>query len=210
MALLKGRFRVGCRQTGNYRLGVCAIPFLNSEFPVRKHSHASALKGGSDRADIQWSRGERDLAAGLPLKFPALTADETRRRRGQVMSSNLLDNPKLFRHVVEDLPVGIYIVDRERRIRFWNRGAEHLIGHLAHDVVGHVLEDVVRLRPAGQQVEWRALSGDDDPQPAAAAALQRFLSAQKWALCGGETGQAGHGKAQSGVAKEYPKHHRSR
>jgi PAS domain S-box-containing protein len=60
------------------------------------------------------------------------------------MSSNLLDNPKLFRHVVEDLPVGIYIVDRERRIRFWNRGAEQLIGHLAHDVVGRVLEDVVQ------------------------------------------------------------------
>jgi PAS domain S-box-containing protein len=60
------------------------------------------------------------------------------------MSSNLLDNPKLFRHLVEELPVGIYIVDRERRIRFWNRGAEHLTGHLGHDVVGHVLEDVVQ------------------------------------------------------------------
>jgi len=44
-------------------------------------------------------------AAGLLfwlLKFPALAADETRRQRGQVMSSNLLDNPKLFRRVVED------------------------------------------------------------------------------------------------------------
>lgn len=60
------------------------------------------------------------------------------------MPSNLLDNPKLFRHLVEELPVGIYIVDRERRIRFWNRGAEHLTGHLGHDVVGHVLEDVVQ------------------------------------------------------------------
>ena len=60
------------------------------------------------------------------------------------MSSNLLDNPKLFRHLVEELPVGIYIVDRERRIRFWNRGAEHLTGHLGHAVVGHVLEDVVQ------------------------------------------------------------------
>jgi PAS domain S-box-containing protein len=45
--------------------------------------------------------------------------------------------------VLEDLPVGLYIVDQERRIRFWNRGAEHLLGHLAHDVVGHVLEGVV-------------------------------------------------------------------
>lgn len=60
------------------------------------------------------------------------------------MSSNLLDNPKLFRHLVEDLPVGIYIVDRERRIRFWNRGAESITGHLSHDVVGHLPEDVVQ------------------------------------------------------------------
>ncbi len=60
------------------------------------------------------------------------------------MFSKLLDNPKLFRHVLEDLPVGIYIVDRERRIRFWNRRAEHLTGHLGQEVVGHVLEDVVQ------------------------------------------------------------------
>ncbi|MGA2980391.1 MAG: PAS domain-containing protein [Terriglobales bacterium] len=60
------------------------------------------------------------------------------------MFSNLLDNPKLFRHLVEELPVGIYIVDRERRIRFWNHGAEHITGYLAHEVVGHVLEDVIQ------------------------------------------------------------------
>jgi PAS domain S-box-containing protein len=60
------------------------------------------------------------------------------------MLSNFLDNPKLFRHVLEDLPAGIYIVDGERRIRFWNHGAEHLTGYLAHEVVGHVLEDAVQ------------------------------------------------------------------
>jgi PAS domain S-box-containing protein len=60
------------------------------------------------------------------------------------MFSNLLENPKLFRHVLEDLPVGIYIVDRERRIRFWNRCAEYLTGHLGQEVVGHSLEDVVQ------------------------------------------------------------------
>lgn len=60
------------------------------------------------------------------------------------MFSNLLDNSKLFRHVLEDLPVGVYIVDRERRIRFWNRRAEQLTGHLGQEVVGHVLEDIVR------------------------------------------------------------------
>jgi len=61
------------------------------------------------------------------------------------MFSNFLDNPKLFRHLVENLPAGIYIVDQERRIRFWNHGAERLTGHLSHEVVGHVLEDAVRI-----------------------------------------------------------------
>jgi PAS domain S-box-containing protein len=60
------------------------------------------------------------------------------------VSPNLLDNPKLFRHLVEELPVGIYIVDRDGLIRFWNRGAESIIGRLSHEVVGHVFEDIVR------------------------------------------------------------------
>ena len=60
------------------------------------------------------------------------------------MSSDFFDNPKLFRHLVEELPVGIYIVDRDGLIRFWNRGAEHLTGHLGQDVVGHLLEDAVQ------------------------------------------------------------------
>ena len=46
--------------------------------------------------------------------------------------------------MAEDLPVGIYIVDRDGLIRFWNRAAEQLTGHLSHEVVGHVFEDVVR------------------------------------------------------------------
>jgi PAS domain S-box-containing protein len=60
------------------------------------------------------------------------------------MLSNLLENPKLFRHLVEDLPMGIYIVDPRRRICFWNHGAERITGHLAHEVVGLVLDDVVQ------------------------------------------------------------------
>jgi PAS domain S-box-containing protein len=52
------------------------------------------------------------------------------------MSSISLNNPELYRSVLEDLPVGVYVVDRERRVRFWNRGAEHLTGHLAHEAMG--------------------------------------------------------------------------
>ncbi|MGC1498814.1 MAG: PAS domain-containing protein, partial [Terriglobales bacterium] len=54
------------------------------------------------------------------------------------MSSTFFDNPSFLRAVLEDLPVGIYVVDREQRIRFWNHGAEDLVGHLAHEVVGRV------------------------------------------------------------------------
>src|SRR5579862_9645949 len=60
------------------------------------------------------------------------------------MSANFLESLKLLRHLVEDLPVGIYIVDQERRIRFWNHGAERLTGYLSHEVVGHILEDAVQ------------------------------------------------------------------
>ena len=97
------------------------------------------------------------------------------------MFSNLLDNPKLFRHLVEDLPVGIYIVDREGRIRFWNHGAEQLTGHLSHEVVGHVFEDVVQACDR----RGNSLSGEHCPvtmtlSQRTAAAMHRFLPAQKW------------------------------
>jgi len=103
------------------------------------------------------------------------------------MSSNLLENPKLFRHLVEDLPVGIYIVDRERRIRFWNHGAEHIIGHLAHEVVGHVLDDVVQAcdRQGNRLSDERCPTNDND-QAAGAAAMHGFLPSQKWAPGSGE------------------------
>src|ERR1700733_12463797 len=52
--------------------------------------------------------------------------------------SSRFDNPDFVRTVLEELPTGIYIVDREQRIRFWNRGAEHIIGHLSQEVVGHI------------------------------------------------------------------------
>jgi len=57
------------------------------------------------------------------------------------MSSNLFDNPGFVQTVLEELPAGIYIVDRDQRIRFWNRGAEQILGHLSHEVVGRVRTD---------------------------------------------------------------------
>lgn len=52
------------------------------------------------------------------------------------MSPDFFGNPGFFQTLLEDLPVGIYLVDRNQRIRFWNRGAEQIVGHLSHEVVG--------------------------------------------------------------------------
>ena len=95
------------------------------------------------------------------------------------MVSTLLDNPKLFRHLVEDLPMGIYIVDTQRRIRFWNHGAEHITGHLAHEVVGLVLDDIVQAcdrngdRLSGEQRPVNTTISEREPQQCTAFYLHK-------------------------------------
>jgi PAS domain S-box-containing protein len=76
------------------------------------------------------------------------------------MPGNFFDNPELYRSILEDLPAGVFLLDRDRRIRFWNRGAEQLVGHLAHEAVGedgtgHLLDPCDR--------KGRALSGENCP-----------------------------------------------
>jgi PAS domain S-box-containing protein len=106
----------------------------------------------------------------MPMKSPG---------ENSLMLSNLLENPKLFRHLVEDLPMGIYIVDARRRICFWNHGAERITGHLAHEVVGLILDDVVqacdehgvRLSPEQRPVSTTIVQGE--PQQCTAFYLHK-------------------------------------
>jgi diguanylate cyclase (GGDEF)-like protein/PAS domain S-box-containing protein len=51
------------------------------------------------------------------------------------------DNPEIYRFVLESLPTGVYVVDRNRRILFWNAGAERICGYLRQDVVGRFLRE---------------------------------------------------------------------
>jgi PAS domain S-box-containing protein/diguanylate cyclase (GGDEF)-like protein len=46
------------------------------------------------------------------------------------------DDPKLFRSILDSLQTGVYLVDRDQRIVFWNAGAERITGYLRQDVVG--------------------------------------------------------------------------
>jgi PAS domain S-box-containing protein/diguanylate cyclase (GGDEF)-like protein len=45
-------------------------------------------------------------------------------------------NPEIYRVVLETLGTGVYLVDRDRKIVFWNDGAEKITGYLRHEAVG--------------------------------------------------------------------------
>ena len=48
-----------------------------------------------------------------------------------------LRDGELHKALLDHLDGGIYMVDRNRRILYWNRGAEQISGYLAQDVAGH-------------------------------------------------------------------------
>jgi diguanylate cyclase (GGDEF)-like protein/PAS domain S-box-containing protein len=52
-----------------------------------------------------------------------------------------LNDPEIYQTVLDNLHTGVYIVDRNRRIRFWNEGAEQITGYLRQDVVGRFLRE---------------------------------------------------------------------
>jgi PAS domain S-box-containing protein/diguanylate cyclase (GGDEF)-like protein len=47
-----------------------------------------------------------------------------------------LDDPFIYRSVLESLQIGIFMVDRDQKIVFWNEGAEKITGYLRQDVLG--------------------------------------------------------------------------
>jgi len=51
------------------------------------------------------------------------------------------DDPEIYRTVLEILSTGVYLVDVDRKIAFWNDGAEKITGYLRQDVVGRVFRE---------------------------------------------------------------------
>jgi diguanylate cyclase (GGDEF)-like protein/PAS domain S-box-containing protein len=52
-----------------------------------------------------------------------------------------LQDPELFRTVLDSLQTGVSVADRKGKILFWNQGAERLTGHKRHEVVGRSCRD---------------------------------------------------------------------
>ncbi|MBE0598019.1 MAG: GGDEF domain-containing protein [Desulfuromonadales bacterium] len=49
--------------------------------------------------------------------------------------------PWLYKQILDQLGEAVYFVDRERRILYWNRGAEQLTGFAAAEVAGRCCQD---------------------------------------------------------------------
>ena len=64
------------------------------------------------------------------------------------------------RTVLEILPHGIYVVDHERRILFWNDGAEQITGYHRHEVIGRHCQDNLLMDCDARR---KVLCGDDCP-----------------------------------------------
>lgn len=56
---------------------------------------------------------------------------------------DMMKNTDLYRQVLENIYDGIYVTDLQRKIVYWNRGAERLTGYGASEVVGRSCADNV-------------------------------------------------------------------
>jgi diguanylate cyclase (GGDEF)-like protein/PAS domain S-box-containing protein len=61
-----------------------------------------------------------------------------------------LQDPEIFRNVLDSLQTGVSMADRNGKILFWNQGAERLTGHKRHEVVGRSRRDNTLVHCNGQ------------------------------------------------------------
>jgi diguanylate cyclase (GGDEF)-like protein/PAS domain S-box-containing protein len=52
-------------------------------------------------------------------------------------------DPEFYRQLLDHIADGIYFVDRERRIHYWNKGAEQITGFSAAEILGRQCHDAV-------------------------------------------------------------------
>jgi diguanylate cyclase (GGDEF)-like protein/PAS domain S-box-containing protein len=75
-----------------------------------------------------------------------------------------LQNAEVFRAALETLQAGVCVVDHERKIRYWNAGAEKITGYLCQEVLGRFCGDILLI---GSHETKAALCGEYCPLVAA-------------------------------------------
>jgi PAS domain S-box-containing protein len=51
------------------------------------------------------------------------------------------DEKDFYKEIIDNLYDGVYFVDRERLITYWNKGAERITGYSAAQTIGHSCRD---------------------------------------------------------------------
>jgi PAS domain S-box-containing protein len=66
----------------------------------------------------------------------------------------------LYKLLLDQMEEGIYITDRDRRILYWNGGAERITGYYAHEIVGRLCQGDMLMHC---DESGRVLCGDECP-----------------------------------------------
>src|ERR1700730_11982682 len=66
----------------------------------------------------------------------------------------------LYKLLLDQMDEGIYIVDCDRRIRYWNGGAERITGYYAHEIMGRLCQGDMLMHC---DESGRVLSGNECP-----------------------------------------------
>ena len=64
------------------------------------------------------------------------------------------DDAEIHRSILESLPIGLCVVDMQKKIVLWSDGAERITGHLRHEVVGRCCVGEALLHCDQQDCEW--------------------------------------------------------
>ena len=67
-------------------------------------------------------------------------------------------DPQFYQDLLDQISDGVYFVDRDRRITYWNGGAERITGYNAREVVGHSCSEGI-LRHVNDRGRQLCLSG---------------------------------------------------
>ena len=52
-------------------------------------------------------------------------------------------DPGFYKDLLDHMSDGVYFVDRERRIQYWNEGAHRLTGYTAEELMGKCCQDEI-------------------------------------------------------------------
>lgn len=95
---------------------------------------------------------EMVLRAAARLLGPALAAADQARRAADDLAARtrqIEDQRRFIERIVDSLPVGLYVVDKQYRVQAWNRKRETgMQGVLREEAIGRTIFEILRRQPA--------------------------------------------------------------